>query len=481
MALQDNTLLLYGGVALVVYVLYRFTETSRLSHIPTLGWSLPILSYLDAFKLVKLGKYKLQEGYEKYKGHVFKIATLDRWFVVISGPQLVEEVRKLPDETVSFMAAVHDLIQTKYTIGQKVDEDPWHVEIIKAQLTRQIAGVFPDVRDEIVASFADLIPPSNEWMPVPALDVMRMIVARVSSRAFVGLPLCRNMDYLNIAIYHTIAISEARNQFTLLPEIFKPVAAPFINERIDMLKEYGENWADKPNDMLMWILETGLSRGADLREIVEMLLATDFAAIHTSSNSFAHALYHLAANPEYIQPLRDEVESVIGKQGWSKTAMTNLRKIDSFMKESMRMNGINGTSIMRKAMRNFTLSDGTYIPKDTILVAPSNATHTDEENYSNAHEFLPFRFSDIRDEDGEGTKHHFVSTSADYISFGHGKHACPGRFFAANELKAMLAHIVLNYDVKFEHEGVRPENVWFGTTLVPAPTAKVLFRKRQTS
>ena len=55
----------------------------------------------------------------------------------------------------------------------------------------------------------------------------------------------------------------------------------------------------------------------------------------------------------------------------------------------------------------------------------------------------------------------------------------PGRFFAANELKAMMAHVVMNYDVKFEQEGVRPPNKWYGLSLGPDPTAKVLFRKRQ--
>lgn len=57
--------------------------------------------------------------------------------------------------------------------------------------------------------------------------------------------------------------------------------------------------------------------------------------------------------------------------------------------------------------------------------------------------------------------------------------ASPGRFFAANELKAMLAYIVVNYDVKFEDEGVRPPNMWLGLTILPDPTATVLFRKRE--
>ena len=55
----------------------------------------------------------------------------------------------------------------------------------------------------------------------------------------------------------------------------------------------------------------------------------------------------------------------------------------------------------------------------------------------------------------------------------------PGRFFAANELKAMMAYIVMNYDVKLEQEGVRPPNVYAGFVVAPNPTAKVLFRKHQ--
>lgn len=57
----------------------------------------------------------------------------------------------------------------------------------------------------------------------------------------------------------------------------------------------------------------------------------------------------------------------------------------------------------------------------------------------------------------------------------------PGRFFAAFEMKLMLAYILLNYDVKFEagKEGIRPENKWFGSTIIPDPTVNVMFRKRQ--
>ncbi|KAJ7213645.1 hypothetical protein B0H12DRAFT_1033006, partial [Mycena haematopus] len=68
---------------------------------------------------------------------------------------------------------------------------------------------------------------------------------------------------------------------------------------------------------------------------------------------------------------------------------------------------------------------------------------------------------------------------ATFLSFGLGKHACPGRFFAVTELKLMLACIYQNYDIKLEHGGVRPPSDWFGTTSGANRVAKVLFRKRR--
>ena len=49
----------------------------------------------------------------------------------------------------------------------------------------------------------------------------------------------------------------------------------------------------------------------------------------------------------------------------------------------------------------------------------------------------------------------------------------PGRFFAANELKAMLAYIVLNYDVKL------PENEQVSDPLEANQESPILFRRRK--
>ena len=38
-----------------------------------------------------------------------------------------------------------------------------------------------------------------------------------------------------------------------------------------------------------------------------------------------------------MEPLREEVESIIAEEGWSKASIGKMRKLDSFLKESMRL------------------------------------------------------------------------------------------------------------------------------------------------
>jgi len=45
----------------------------------------------------------------------------------------------------------------------------------------------------------------------------------------------------------------------------------------------------------------------------------------------------LAAHPEFLKPLRQEIETVIKKEGWSKAAVAKMTKLDSFIKETMRV------------------------------------------------------------------------------------------------------------------------------------------------
>lgn len=63
-------------------------------------------------------------------------------------------------------------------------------------------------------------------------------------------------------------------------------------------------------------------------------------------------------------------------------------------------------------------------------------------------------------------------------AFGHGHHSCPGRFFVANEIKILIAHILLCYDIKLREGESRPANMYNNIMILPHMTAEVLFRRR---
>jgi len=235
--------------------------------------------------------------------------------------------------------------------------------------------------------------------------------------------------------------------------------------------------------MLTWLMDAAPSEEQSTYSLARRILGVNFAAIHTTSLTFTHALYQLAARPECVNALREEVESIVQVQGWTKDSMQKLDRVDSFLKESQRLSVLGSTVMPRRAVKDYTFSDGTFIPRGTFLSVPSTPMHRDNEYYEDARTFKPWRFFDVArasssDGESQNTNHRMETTSNEYLPFAHGKHACPGRFLAAMVMKTLLAHIVLHYDVELETPGEIPPPMWFGTVLVPNRTGNVLFRKR---
>ena len=74
----------------------------------------------------------------------------------------------------------------------------------------------------------------------------------------------------------------------------------------------------------------------------------------------------------------------------------------------------------------------------------------------------------------------FVSISPSNMHFGYGRQACPGRFFAANTIKAIMSRLIMEYDFKFDdcQAGRRPVNWMVGEHVLPNTSTVVLIRKR---
>jgi hypothetical protein len=211
-----------------------------------------------------------------------------------------------------------------------------------------------------------------------------------------------------------------------------------------------------------------------------------------------HALYDLCAMPEFIEPLREEIRvALLEEGGWTLAMIQRLKKLDSFLKESQRINhpglcewkmalhlsapsDIIAVSFNRKVLKPVHLSDGTVLPAGTFISMPTYSIARDPSFYDSPNKFQPFRFYDLRQRNPEDiNRHQLTSTGPTSLAFGYGQAACPGRAFAAVEMKMILGHLVYLYDFKFpKGQTKRPENIFMDERIWPSRAQQVGFRLR---
>ena len=166
-------------------------------------------------------------------------------------------------------------------------------------------------------------------------------------------------------------------------------------------------------------------------------------------------------------------------------ALYQMKLLDSVMRESQRQNPSNIVRMQRCVLKPLRLSDGTKIPAGTSLAVPALPTLQDPELYPEPSNYDPYRFTRLRAGQSEDPisyasreLYQFISVTKENMPFGYGKHACPGRFFAANEIKMICARILLEYDIGMPYGfNGRYANIVRGSTIMPDRSKTILIRR----
>lgn len=122
------------------------------------------------------------------------------------------------------------------------------------------------------------------------------------------------------------------------------------------------------------------------------------------------------------------------------------------------------------------LSDGSVLPKGARMVVAGN--FMDPAVYPEPETYDPERFLKMRQQPGQENSWQFVTSNPSHTFFGYGQHACPGRFFAANEMKIVLCHLLLKYEWRFVPGEGRPPTQTFEAVNTVNKDAKVQIRRR---
>ncbi|KAF8454425.1 cytochrome P450 [Kalaharituber pfeilii] len=502
-------------IASKVYIQWR--RQVKLPYVTVGGGPHWIRSWRTSIHWVANSKSLIDQGYyehrHKTKIGAYQIPTIGGTYVVICAKDLIEEFRNAPSNKLSFAHATSDILQAEFTLGTNILFNPYHVPIVREQLTRQMDAFSVPLMEEFAFAmeyYMDLN--GGEWKTFKAYELCADILAQGMSRVFVGPELCRNPEYLKLAIGFTQEVFVNAHILHLVPTPMRYILSPLLNaftinkslraairllgpmieERKRRANEEGRNWKGRPEDLLQWVIEGAPPGEQNLKAHVKRLMELNMAGLHTTVNTLYQALFWLVMYPEYIPELRQEMESVIGEFGWNKASFSKMLKLDSFMKESHRLHGPSVAIMGRKVLGDgFTFSNGLYLPPGVTVGVPETI-HRDEVEYGpNAKEFDGFRFSrpvedaaagvnGEKEESGSSRvkRKYFVTTSLNYLRFGHGHGSCPGRFYAAHELKILICLFLMNYDLRLEDV---PKPIYFLIHRVPDMSARISIRRRKTA
>ncbi|KAK3329996.1 cytochrome P450 [Apodospora peruviana] len=478
------------------------------------------------------------EGYNKFcKGQNRPFALPTMWTgkaVVVLPPSQLHLVNRPESELTGFWALIEN-IQLPYFIPDRdVIENVIHFEVSRKDLTRRnVDRQAAPTAEEVDLAFRELWGDSKtagEWKMVNGWDMCGAVIARVALRTLVGSPMCRNETLLELTRKFADSLFGAAAVINCTPPFLRPaigpllalpakfygarcrrIIIPLVKERIRLWQQHqnkdpkqkhggaDENDTELPNDFLQWLIPRCAGHGPehmDPSKIAMRFLALNTMFVFAMSYVFSSTVIDLCASPdrdEFLSGMEEECRRVLadyhgdGQGGLAnKEAVDRLYRVDSAIRESMRVSDVGVVTLPRDVVgdKPLDLGGGVVVPPGTRLVYPTQSIHLDRDYHDDPLRFDAFRFSrpmekteQHNDAPGrEKARELMVTLTPGFLAFGYGKRACPGRWFVAQTLKQALAYLVMNYEVGLA--GPVPKRKTLLNMMIPPTGVKLRFRRK---
>ena len=521
-ATSGTGLLAIVAVTIVLpFLLNALTGNGMVRSIPIIGIRRNAFTQVPArFKYLTHGRELLFGAMNKLKS-IFQIVTLHGPMIILSGTYTDDIRNNKKCSHYEFFQRTFFTTYPGFEASKRRTPSNVLKDAVRTKLTQSLGPVSLDLCRCADREVDEIFGLSEQWQQWNVRKHTQELVAKLSTQVFLGERLIKNKEWIRVAVDYTIHIVLAVMELRLTPAPLRPIIHWFlpnccrlrkdrtsgrkiIDEEIRIRQQEREAAAargeppSKTSDSIGWFTEIADGQPIDMSG---MQLSLTLAAIHTTSDMISKSLYYLAADPQLRQAIREEIVDALTTQGWRKSAVTGMKLLDSMMKEIQRihapacskceamkfskgMTQLTGLSVSlrRWTQTDVTLHDGTKIPKGS-MIGVLHDKHFDPTVYERPEEFDAWRYIKLAEKTGDRNHWLFVTTSPDHIGFGHGVHACPGRFFAANEIKIALTFMLLRYDWRVPDieqrlkEGKSPV-VNVGDSCYLDPKIKIEFKRR---
>ncbi|TLS27823.1 hypothetical protein PpBr36_02041 [Pyricularia pennisetigena] len=464
--LPSGTFVVLGVLVLFVAVTrFQSMKDTRAKEIP----GLPIVKrnhthFLDI----------VREGRELYHGQPF-MAVNKRHSLVVFPPSCFDEIKRLPAHTASAKAFVNTANYGQWShVGE---ESPELAKSLIADLTRSLPARVRVRQEECRDVFDEVIGRRRDWREFPLLTTTLEIITQMNACSFVGRRLATDRSWVKSVMMLPIFIHVAVMLLDACPLVLRPFIAPIyflpsIKNQWDLKrmltpvlkrdldeyhgatdkKEFLRPRAEGKVPLTGFLLSHYKSAQASLKQLVSDYINLIFYSTPNTAAVMFHALCDLAAHPEAVDVLRRELDEVLVDGKLPATHLQELRKMDSFLRESFRMHPFGIFTLQRRIEKPVQISVGPTLPPGTLIAVDGQGIDQSPALWTNPSGFDMYRFYNLRQKPGNENQFHFLTTGPDSPGWGDGTQACPGRFFATNTLKIALAHFLRNYDIEMKPE-----------------------------
>ncbi|CAB4405691.1 unnamed protein product [Rhizophagus irregularis] len=324
-------------------------------------------------------------------------------------------------------------------------------KIISASIANVFIGEEESEYDDVISTFAEFTKDIAVFFLIPPIfDLifpgLQDFVKRIPIRLGLYNPVTRHVNTL---------IKHVKHQ---------------VDKRLREKQKYGDSWK-RPTDLLQDFME---QKSFDPNNINYTALASNlsifiFASIHSTSRACANVVVDLASRPEYMQELYEEQLEIHKKTDENGIlpfeSLKEMKNLDSFIRESLRFTG-DVAALPHWVLKDHTFSNGLQVPKGHVVDIYSYDTYHDESLQGpNPTSFEPHRHNVPASKVGRN-----------FLTFGGGKHMCPGRFLAINEIKFFMHNAILNYNIRTE-SGKIEDKFRLGPVALPSNNG-IIFEKR---
>ncbi|KAI1149219.1 cytochrome P450 [Nemania diffusa] len=423
----------------------------------------------------------LRKGYDLHTRHEQPFCIRDvqnpnrlRVFLPI---KYMDELREAPQEKLSLPAVLNET-STMCKLGGPLFTNEVQIST-RVELNGALNSLIEPMQTLCFRAAKEAMPACPDWTSVVIYPKILELFSQMSARVMVGPELCEAwsaiaMKYITRVLAAQTAVQKKYHpsfywtayylnpELALVNEVRREAAElvrPVLEARQAAYATDGAG-AEKHDDFIQWVMDNYRASGKTVTpdEMVQSIFIFMFASTYGTSFIALQSLLALLCTPFALNEIREEIQrasqQLNGSPVWTRQALGELKMMDSFMKETLRMKPLQETTVQRFAMTPYTFEDGLRIPAGTIVSFPNLCYNTDPSRPSipDADTFYGKRWERRRELNNLG-KFQFASTAEDAFDWGGGRHACPGRFMADVTIKLMLICLITKYDMKLPDRG----------------------------